>query len=176
MKIKLSGSLPSLMITIVTLIFLDIVATSVIPALGLLKFRLGFHVLIILFMGFRLDTPFLAPLILLIQYVHSVFSVEGWAHGTFAGVLVCLIVGYAKDLLSFSSAISTIVVTQIFQTCWFLILTILAFFRTNSWPYVVEKFWLFIPESICLSLMSPLFFAFLNRVWRTSFSASEVEA
>jgi hypothetical protein len=37
----------------------------------------------------------------------------------------------------------------------------------DDWAYVIEKFWRFIPESIILSLMSPLVFGILDFIWRS---------
>jgi hypothetical protein len=116
-------------------------------------------------MAFKLETPVLPFLILIIQYTHSVFSIEGWGIGTLAGVIVALSVRYLRDLLSFSSAISTIVVVQIFQIAWFIMVAFMLCLKLGDFGVFFSIFWQFVPESIVLSIFSPFFFSLLDRVW-----------
>lgn len=166
MRFKFTEYVPSLLITLLVLVVLDIFTSSIIPSFGAHNFKLSFNILIILYLGFRLDTPFLPLFVLFLQLFHSAFSIEGWAHGTFAGVFICLIIGYVKELLSFSSALSTIVVSFLFQALWFILVSILIYFKTQNMAFITERFWLFIPECILLALFSPVFFKFLNRIWK----------
>ena len=165
---KLKQMSASLFATILLLLILEIITTALVPALGIHKYKLAFHLLIVLFIGFKVETPFLPIMILIIQLFHSAFTIEGWAYGTFAGVLVCIIIGYVKDLLDFSSTASTIVLTEIFQVVWFIIVAILIYLRLDSFDYILARLWRFIPESILLSLLSPFFFSLLDRIWKIS--------
>jgi hypothetical protein len=134
--------------------------------MGVSKYRIPFNILIILFMGFKLKTPYIAILVLITQYFHSFFSIEGWAMGTIAGVTICLIISYLKDLLHFTSYIITIFVTQLFQTLWFLIVSSLLYLKVGDLSYITEKFSRFVPESILISCMAPFFFLVLDLIWR----------
>ena len=165
MRLKLKNLWTPLAVTIGILIFFEIVSSTLLPIVGIQNYRLPFHILIVLYLGFRLETPFLSILILLLQYVHSLFSIEGWAIGTVAGVLICMLCSYLKELLDFSSNISTILLTLLFQGLWFVVQGVLLYLTMDDWGYVVEKFWRFVPESIVLSLLSPFIFGILDFVW-----------
>lgn len=154
-----------LVVTLLILIVLEIFSTTLFPLLGMEKYRVPFNILIILFMGFKINTPWLAILIMIVQYFHSYFSIEGWEMGTIAGVVICIVISYLKDLLHFSNSIITIFVTQMFQMLWFVIVSGLAYMKIGEWSYILEKFWRFIPESIIISLLAPVVFAILDRIW-----------
>lgn len=154
--------------TSLLLIFLEIITTALLPAIGLGNVKLAFSVLIVLFMAFKLETPFLAYLILVIQYVHSAFSIEGWAIGTLVGILISLSVKYLRDLLQFSTAISTIIVVQVFQIAWFALVSLFLSIKMGDFTNFITIFWQYVPVSILLSLVSPFFFNLLDRVWRVN--------
>ena len=171
MKFNLKNLLTSLTGTILLLVLFEIISTAFLPALGLENYKIAMDVLIVLYLGFRLDSPYLALFILLIQLFHSAFSVEGWAFGTFTGVIVCMVIGYVKDHLQFSSAIGTMILTQIFQVLWFVIISLLFYFQTKNLNFIELKLWHFIPESLLLSLFSPIIFTILDKFWSRSYQA-----
>ncbi|MCF8057660.1 MAG: hypothetical protein K9K67_00075 [Bacteriovoracaceae bacterium] len=153
-------------ITLLILVVLEIFSTALVPMLGLMKYRIPFNVLIILYLGFKMETPYTSLLILILQYTHSFFSIEGWEMGTIAGVIICIVISYLKDLLHLSSSVITIFVTQVFQSLWFVIVSILLYLKEENFSYIVEKFWRFLPESIVISLLAPFFFGILDVIWR----------
>lgn len=154
--------------TSLLLILLEIVSTALLPALGLANLKLAFNVVIVLFLAFKLETPFLAFLILVLQYVHSIFSIEGWAIGTLVGIFISLSVRYLRDMLQFSSRLSTIVVVQIFQLVWFILISALLSIKLGDFSNFFVLFWNFVPESIFLSIISPFFFDLLDKVWKVN--------
>ena len=159
-------------ITLLILIILEIMSTALLPMMGLTTYRIPFNVLIILYMGFKLETPFTAILILITQYTHSFFSIEGWEMGTVAGVFICIVISYLKDLLHLSSSVITIFVTQLFQLLWFVVVSSLIYMKTDDFTYIIEKFWRFLPESIIISLLSPLLFGILDVIWKSEGESS----
>ncbi|AYF43519.1 MULTISPECIES: hypothetical protein [Halobacteriovorax] len=156
-----------LLITVLILIVLEVLASAFLPLFGLNKYMIPFNILIVLYVGFKLETPYLALIILSLQLVHSLFSIEGWEYGTIAGVLICIVIAYLRDLLHFTSSFITMLTTFIFQILWFLISSSLLYLKFDSFDYIVQKFWRFIPESIILSLLAPVFFSLLDKVWKT---------
>lgn len=151
--------------TLLLLLFTEIFTTAILPSLGILEFKPAFNVLIVLFLAFKLETPLLPFLILIIQYIHSAFSIEGWGAGTFTGVLVSISVRYLKDMLNFTSALSTIIVVQVFQLLWFIFISLMLSMKQghfdNFFGYIVSN----IPETIFLSLISHHFFKLLDNFW-----------
>ncbi|MBL7665746.1 MAG: hypothetical protein JNM93_11485 [Bacteriovoracaceae bacterium] len=167
-NLKLKDIVVSFMITTVLLLFLEVFSSSFLPAVGLDEYRLGFHVLIVLFIAFRIESIYLPYLVLGFELIHSIFSIEGWASGTFAGVVICFLISYLKDLIQLNSRLSTIVIVQIFQTVWFLIVAGLITIKTDEMSYFLLRLPRFVSESLFLSLISPLFFELLSRFWKTN--------
>lgn len=167
MKGNFAHLIKPLGVTLLILVVLEILSTAFLPMMGLTKYRIPFNVLIVLYMGFKLETPFVSIMILILQYTNSFFSIEGWEMGTVAGVVICIVISYLKDLLHLTSSIITIVVTQIFQTLWFLIVSSLVYLKTDDFSYIAQKFWRFLPESIVISLLAPFLFSILDAIWKT---------
>jgi len=164
-NITIQDLLIGLLKTTVILIVLEVFTSAILPAIGIDNFKPEFNVLIVLYLAFKLETPGVAYVIMFLQYIHSIFSIEGWAIGTFVGVLIYLSVGYIKDMLNFTTALSTIIVVQIFQLIWFVIATFLITIKMGDLSSFFSVYWQYIPESILLSLISPFFFTLFDKVW-----------
>ncbi len=166
MKMRLSQMLISFAVTVALLIGLEIVTSTLMPVLGWKEYRLTFNVLIILFLAIRMDSPGVPWMILGFQMVHSIFSIEGWALGTLAGIIVMLSANYLKELLHLTTAFMTMLVVQFFQVIWFITVTLVICLKIGDF----EKFSLivgsFIPGSIFLSLISPILFWILGMIWK----------
>lgn len=151
--------------TSVFLVLLEIVSSAFFPAIGFSTFRPPFSVLLILYIAFKINTPLIPFIIFIIQNIHSVFSIEGWAVSTLIGVIIALSVKYFKDLLDFSTAISTIIVVQISQLLWFVLLSLFLSIKLGDFSNFFTIFLQFIPESLALSAASPWFFILLDKLW-----------
>ena len=151
--------------TLFLLIVVEMFTTTFLPAIGIENFKPAFSVLIVLFLAFKIETPLLPFLILIIQYVHSAFSIEGWGAGTFVGILVSISVRYVKDMLNFTSALSTIIVVQIFQIIWFVFISLMLSMKQGDFSGFFSYIGSNIPESIFLSLISHHFFKLLDNFW-----------
>ena len=153
------------------LVLLEIISTTLLPILNLLNYGLSFNILLVLYMGFKLQTPYLALMILYVQYIHSFFTIEGWEVGTIAGVLTCVLISYLRDLVHLSSSVLTILVTFFFQAFWFILVSLLISLKSGDMLTIVQRFWIFVPEAIVLSLVSPLLFNFLDKIWGSASGA-----
>ncbi len=166
MKTQLNQMFLPLIKTVVLLIILELVTTAIFPMIGLENYRIPFNILFVLFLGLRLETPYLAVLIFVVQYFHSFFSIEGWEMGTIAGIVICIVVSYVRGMIHFSSWSMTMMITFVFQSLWFLVVSLLVYIQVGSFDYVFDKAWRFLPQSIVIALISPIFFYLLNKVWR----------
>ncbi len=169
MNYKIGEISISFLVTVFLLTLLEIIATAFIPALGFIDLMLPFNVLLILFLGFRVKTPYLPVLILGIQLFHSMFSVEGWAHGTLTGVIVCIGIGLLKDLIELKSGLITAFVVFVSTVTWYLISSIFFFISVQDFNLVLERFLGGIPESLVLGIISPVFFILLDKIWRVDY-------
>lgn len=172
MKMRLSQLVVAFFMTISLLIGLEIITSAILPLFGWSEYRLTFNVLIILFLAIRLESSIVPWLILILQAVHAAFSIEGWALGTFAGLIVMMSANYLKELLHLTTAIMTMITVQLFQIIWFVTVSLIICLKISEF----EKFWMilwsFIPGSILLSVISPLLFFVLEKIWKVSFDGS----
>ncbi len=165
MRYRAKDYIPSLIITMLILIVLEILSTAVIPIFGVSEYRLPFNILIVLYLALKLEIPLIAIFILCLQYIHSFFSVEGWAAGTCAGILVSMIISTLRDVIHLSTASITIFTVQVFQLLWFSIVSTLLYISVGNFDEIIIRLWKFLPESIVLSFLSPFFFAILDKIW-----------
>ncbi|MBH48657.1 MAG: hypothetical protein CME71_10855 [Halobacteriovorax sp.] len=155
-------------VTLLILIVLETLASSLFPMFGMSRYRIPFNVLIVLYITFKLRTPWIPVMVFLVQWFHSIFTVEGWEMGTIAGIIVAIVVSYAKDLMHFSSVAITMVLTQVFQCLWVAVIIGLLALKGAENFYLLDKFWRFIPESLILSFLSPFLFSILDKIWASS--------
>lgn len=165
MRYTLKDLFLGLLKTLVLLIVLEIITGAIFPAFGFIQFKFAFSVLIILYMAFKLDTPYLPFLILIIEYVRSAFTIEGWGAGTFASIIIVLSMKYLRGLLEFSSKLSTIIAVQVFQIAFYLILNLIFCVKMNSFDNYFIMTWKYVAPSFALSLISPYFFALMDKLW-----------
>lgn len=174
MRMRLSQMLIAFAITLGLMIGLEILTATFLPALGWHEYRLTFNVLIILFLAIRLDSPWVPWMIMGLQVMHSAFSIEGYAVGTLAGLIVMMSANYLKELLHLTTAFMTMLTVQFFQIIWFVTVTLIICLKISDFSKFGLIMWSFIPGSIFLSLISPLLFWVLGRVWRVSYEGGPV--
>lgn len=76
MKTKLKDIIVPLIKTLILLFILEVITTAVFPNIGLLHYRIPFNILLVLFLGLRLETPYLAVIIMIVQYFHGFFPLK----------------------------------------------------------------------------------------------------
>ena len=166
MRMRLSQLLVSFAISLGLLIGLEIITATFLPAMGWHEYRLTFNVLIIIFIAIRLDSPLVPWMIMALQVVHSVFSVEGWALGTLAGLIVMISANYLKEVLHLTTAFMTMFTVQLFQMIWYFTVTIVICLKISNFDKFGIILWSFIPGSILLSIIAPFLFWLLEQVWK----------
>lgn len=166
MRMRFSQIIISFLITLALLTGLEIVTSTILPAMGWKEYRLTFNVLIILFLAIRMDSPMVPWLILGLQMIHSVFSIEGWALGTLAGLIVMMSANYLKEVLHLTTAFMTMLTVQLFQVIWYLTVTLIICLKISDFDKFGMILWSFIPGSILLSLISPVLFWLLGLIWK----------
>ena len=157
------------------LVACNIISTVFFSGASYFDFRVGLHVLIVLFLAFKINTNTLPYLIFIVEYVNSVFSIEGWAIGTLAGLIISIIVNYLKDLIQFTSAISIMLIVEIFQFILFFIVGAIFSLKMGSTDFFVNTFRYFLYESILLSLIAPIVFRILSTLWGSDKLGDKVE-
>jgi hypothetical protein len=167
MKLRFSQLMIAYGLTLGLLTGLEIVTSSVLPAIGWFEYRLTFNVLIIIFLAIRLNIAGLPWMIMGFQLIHSIFSIEGWALGTFASLIVMTVANYLKEFLQLTTALVTMITVQMFQLVWYLTVAVVICLKISNFEKLWMILWSFIPGSIFLSIISPLLFWLLEKIWRT---------
>ena len=119
----------------------------------------------ILFLSFYRNGTFIAFLIIYFQYIHALFTIESWAIGASAGLAISIMISYLRDWIHLSNSFVTIIFVQLFQFIWFLFTSLIIYLKNADIDLILQKFWLFIPESIILSIISPYAFRLFHMVW-----------
>lgn len=163
---KLSHLITSFSLTLILMIVFEVITSSLLPALGWFEYRLALNVLVILFLAIRLNAPILPWLIMTLQFVHSAFSIEGWALGTLAGIIVMIVANYLKELLQLTTPIVAMLTALFFQFVWFLTVAVVLCLKISSFEKFGMIVWSFVPGSIVLAILSPLIFGLMNLIWR----------
>ena len=166
MNSHFNSRLISLSLTALLLIVLEIIATALIPALGFHDFLLPFNVLFVLFLAFRVSTPALPFFILIIQIFHNIFSIENWAHGTLSGLAISLGINYLKNIINFTTVISTMVITFIAMLSWYVMTSFFLYVSVKNLNLILNRLWGSLPECFIIALISPCFFIILNQIWK----------
>jgi hypothetical protein len=68
----------------------------------------------------------------------------------------------------------TMLIVQFFQIIWFVTVTLIICLKISDFSKFGMIMWSFIPGSIFLSLISPLLFWILSRIWRVSYDGGPV--
>jgi len=156
-------------LTLLLLILLEVITATVLPLIGIEDYQIPFNILIVLYLSFKLDSPYLAVLILMVQFFHSLFSIESWAIGTFIGVLISRIIYLFKETVQFFAFPLVIFVVQGCFFLWLLFSSLFLYFQNGP---VWSRIWIFIPESLMASLLAPVLFLVLERIWKQDEEAS----
>lgn len=165
MKIPLNKIIRPFLITLVFLMLIEILTCSFIPLIGFTQLHIPFNLIILFYLAIRLETPFMAFLVFIVQYSHSFFTIENWAVGTFIGILVCRVVSKFRDLIQISSFPLTVLVVQIFLMSWHLIYSTFFYFQTGGKTIFFERFFPSFIEGLIASLISYHLFSALDRIW-----------
>lgn len=166
MNLRLKDLILATLFTLIILTVMEILTTSFVPSLGITKYRFSIHIIIILYLSLKLENPYLGAIIFFTQYTHSLFSVEGWAIGTFVGIIISIIISHLKDFIHLSNFVVIIFVTQIFMLIWFGLSSSLLLIHIDDGELIMDRFWHFLVESFILSLLAPFIFRFMDKIWR----------
>jgi hypothetical protein len=165
-KIKLSQLILALIKTTLLLVLFEIFSTTVIPLLGIHHFKFSPHVLFIIYLCIYMNNVSLPFLILFIEGVHSIFSIDGWAFGTLAGIILGFLMAQLKDLLEIQSTLVTILATFLSYIMWSSLNATFIFLKIGIVSPNWEQLLYFVGEGFILALFAPKLFSFLSHHWQ----------
>ncbi|MCY4645057.1 MAG: hypothetical protein OXB88_10605 [Bacteriovoracales bacterium] len=163
---RLPHTLTALLLTLLLLMALEVISATFIPAIGLEYFFPPFNILFILFLVFRIKSPFLPLFILIVQLTHGIFSIESWSQGTLIGLLIYLGISYLKNIIDFSTTVSTMMITLLTALTWHFITSLFLYMNRGDFSFALNFLWESIPECLFISILSPALFNLLGRIWK----------
>lgn len=162
---KLESLLKIHLITLFLLVIAEVLFASILPSFGLTNFRLALNIILIMYITYKADSKFLPYLILSIQFVHGLFSIEGWAIGTLIGCLISIAITMLKGLIDYRNPAIVIITAFVTQLVWCLSSSFFISVKINR----PEFFWSYLSSNlvpiIILSLFAPIIFQVLNFLW-----------
>lgn len=146
-------------------LFMEVFVSSFIPAM-ISTFHLPqFMPIFILFLGVRWDSPYRPVYILLLNIIHASFSTEGWAIGTFLGVLLAWPLGSLREIVHFSSTFVLSIFSFFFHLTWFFLGTFVFAMKNDNYGLLKIYAVPILLKSVFLCLCTPILFKVLDSVW-----------
>ncbi len=167
MDFRKKENIISLIQTLFILGFINLFVSSLFHFFGHNSFENPLHILIILYFSIKFDSTERPFIILLVELLQGAFSVEGWAYGTFTGVILSILLLPFKGFLHFSNYFVMFLVSFFFQVSWFIFSTGLLTLRLSQNHFSYSKFSDAVAVSLLFSLMTPPFLKFMDKVWST---------
>lgn len=162
---KLESLLKIHLITLFLLAVAEVLFASILPSLGLTNFRLALNIIVIIYITYKADSKFLPYLILSVQFVHGLFSIEGWAIGTLIGSVISIAIIMLKGLIDYRNPVIVIITAFVTQLIWCLGSSFFISMKINR----PEFFWSYLSSNlvpiVVLSLIAPIIFQILNFLW-----------
>ena len=155
----------SLTLTTVFLLLSDVLVSSLFPLVGFENLRVSCLTIIILYLSFYFNNLLIAPLIAYFYFVHGIFSVEHWSVGALSCLTVSILISSLRNVIHLSNYFVTFVFVQLFQIVIFFISSLIIYLKLDSSESLLESFYLFLPESIIISFISPMVFNLLHKIW-----------
>jgi hypothetical protein len=166
MRLRFGELVSALFLSLLLLIVLDIFSTTIVPSLGIAHLTLNFTILFVLFLNFYVDHSLMAVVILISQYVHSLFTVESWAYGTFTGILTGFVLSQLKEVVDFDSPLITSLICFFYQLLWFGVISLLIYLKGSTHYPFFHSLWQYLLSALMLSLFGPFFFMILKKIWK----------
>lgn len=164
-SLQLRDLLVMLLKTILLLLFIDFISATILPNIASPYFNISINVLIVIFLCFHMPPTLLPYVIFLIHLMHSVFTIESWALGTIVGCLLSFILIKLRDVIQFSSYLSTVILVFTIQLAWNLLSGFILGLKVQSWHWVMVYLEHALIQGVILAILSPIFFAILKMIW-----------
>jgi len=151
--------------TVFILFLLDFLSATFLPTVSNYSFAISFNLIVITYLSLHLLPSYLPFIILIINLFHSVFSIEGWALGTFVGCLISYIILILREMMQFTSYLMISLLMLFVQMLWSFISGFTLSLKTQEWEWLIVYARHSIWQAVLLSLLAPLFFMLLNKIW-----------
>lgn len=149
-------------------IFMEVFVASFIPAM-ISTFHLPqFMPMFIIYLGVKWDSPYRPIYILILNLIHATFSTEGWAIGTFLGVLLAMPLSSLREIIHFNSNLVLTIFSFFFHLVWFFLGTIIFAMKNDNYELIKLYSMPILFKSLFLSFCTPVIFKILERFWLNS--------
>jgi hypothetical protein len=157
--------------TIFFLVFCDILLSTFFPSIGIYSGRFSVNVLIVMFISFFINSSFVPYLILIIQWFHSLFTVETWPVGGLAGIILACVIYFLRDVFQLKSRLSIIPVAIAGHVIWYALVGGIIAIKLDRFEFLSQFLIEGLVGGLVLGLISPLIYILLDYIWKIKRSA-----
>lgn len=157
--------------SLLVMIIIEVVLSTFFPMLGLSSIRFSINIFLVLFLTLFIQSNLIPFSILIIHFIHSVFSTEGWAIGSLTAIIVAMVVFFTKDWINFKSRISLMLVFLAGNILWSLILGVIISLKLADTSLIMSYFLQGLGSGVVLALFSPILVKIFDKIWGLKRSA-----
>ncbi len=146
-------------------VVVEIILASFLPLFISSKLRFSITTLITLYVILNKDYFGVPFLIFILQYIHSLFSIEGWEIGCFIGIFLWILITYIKDMIHLKSILSIILVNFVSCGLWLVLSSVAIGLKVGGFDDFFTYLRLNLIEIVVISLLSPILFTAFEKIW-----------
>ncbi len=150
-------------LSILLFLFLEILASSIFVSLTGLN--LDFSVLFCLYFCLKFEVEIAPYLVLLIQWLHSLFSSLSWSLETIIGLFFIFIIKVFKETLQLEGGRNRILITFVFYLLWYFVRYVIYFFKFSNLEYLKSQVSHDFFSSIVITISAVFIFKLLDKLW-----------
>ncbi len=163
MRVTLNNINKSAILSLLLFLFLEVLSSSIFVSLSGLS--LDFSVLFCLYFCLKFEVEIAPYLILLIQWLHSLFSSLSWSLETMIGLFFIFIIKVFKETLQLEGGRNRILITFVFYILWYLVRYIIYFFKFSNLEYLKSQVSHDLLSCFIITIFSIVIFKLLDRIW-----------
>ncbi len=152
--------------TVLLLLFFEIIGATVLPSLFSYEYRFFFLGVFCIYIALEIPSSLQPYMLLVLCWIHSIFSVEGWAINCLIALILMVILSVIKDLIQLGTYISRALFYFIGLFIWDFFRVVIISLKSNSF----ESFAILVTDdliaNLLLALLTPILLLPLMGIWK----------
>lgn len=167
MRYSLSDLGAKFLTTTLFLIILEIISATIISSLFDYHLRFFFLGVFCIYFSLELQLGSRPYIFLIFSWIHSIFSLEGWAMNCMIALLFLAILSVIKDLIQLNTYKSKCVFYFLGLLFWDFLRVIIVSLKLNTFENFLVVLGDDLLGNVFLAILSPLVLFLLNSIWET---------
>ncbi len=153
-------------LTVLLLLLLEIIGATVLPSLFSYHYRFFFLGVVCIYMALEIPSSLQPYTLLILCWVHSIFSVEGWAINCLIALVLMVILSVIKDLIQLSTYFSKVFFYFVGLFFWDLLRVIIISLKSNAFDGFLVLITDDLIANLILALITPFLLLPLTGIWK----------